>query len=99
MFKREDIEKQIGFLEKDIQSVHERIEAVRSEEKTLQATLASLNGAIQVSKHYLTMFDKDKVKKAEAQKTKKKVESEKPAKPTIENQELTGVLEDDMHAF
>ena len=59
MFKREDIEKQIGFLDKDVTSVQERIEAVRAEETQLVSTLASLNGAIQVSNHYLSMMDKD----------------------------------------
>ena len=56
MVKREDIEKLIGFLEKDTMSVKDRLEAVRAEEEQLTATLSSLNGAIQVSKHYLGMF-------------------------------------------
>jgi septal ring factor EnvC (AmiA/AmiB activator) len=90
MFKREDVEKQISFLEKDIKSVQERIEVVRSEDKQLVATLASLNGAVQVSNHYLSMFDDDKGKKAATQKTKKNVEGEQPTK--------TEVLADDMHA-
>jgi|TARA_Y100001951_G_C11292101_1_gene272896 predicted nuclease with TOPRIM domain len=89
MFKREDIEKQIGFLDKDVTSVQERIEAVRAEETQLVSTLASLNGAIQVSNHYLSMMDKDNqpekveedkmVDKAFEEK-KKKVEAKRPVK-------------------
>ena len=56
MVKREDIEKQIGFLEKDTMSVKDRFHAVSAEEEQLTATLSSLNCAIQVSKHYLGMF-------------------------------------------
>ena len=89
MFKREDIEKQIGFLDKDVTSVQERIEAVRAEETQLVSTLASLNGAIQVSNRYLSMMDKDNqpekveedkmVDKAFEEK-KKKVEAKRPVK-------------------
>ncbi len=57
MLKREDIETQMGFLEKDTKQVQERLKAVENEAKQLRATLSSLNGAIQVSQHYLNMFD------------------------------------------
>ena len=57
MLKREDIEKQMGFLENDTKQVQERLKAVENEAKQLRATLSSLNGAIQVSQHYLNMFD------------------------------------------
>ncbi len=49
---KEDIEKQIEFLQKDVVSVKQRLEAVRGEEEQLVSTLASLQGAIQVSNHY-----------------------------------------------
>ena len=39
-----------------VQFIKDRLEAVRAEEEQLTATLSSLNGAIQVSKHYLGMF-------------------------------------------
>jgi predicted nuclease with TOPRIM domain len=87
MFKREDIEKQISFLEKDIKSVQERIEVVRSEDKQLVATLASLNGAVQVSNHYLSMMDnqpekveEDKMVDKAFEEKKKKVEAKRPVK-------------------
>jgi|GEM_PF-4475113 len=57
MLKREDIETQMGFLEKDTKQVQERLKAVENEAKQLRATLSSLNGAIQVSQHYLNMFN------------------------------------------
>ena len=87
MFKREDIEKQIGFLDKDVTSVQERIEVVRSEDKQLVATLASLNGAVQVSNHYLSMMDnqpekveEDKMVDKAFEEKKKKVEAKRPVK-------------------
>lgn len=61
MLKREDIETQMGFLEKDTKQVQERLKAVENETKQLRATLSSLNGAIQVSQHYLNMFDNNEV--------------------------------------
>lgn len=57
---KEDIEKQIEFLQKDVISVKQRLEAVRGEEQQLVSTLSSLQGAIQVSNHYLSMFEKSK---------------------------------------
>jgi predicted nuclease with TOPRIM domain len=87
MFKREDIEKQIGFLDKDVTSVQERIEAVRAEETQLVSTLASLNGAIQVSNHYLSMMDnqpekveEDKMVDKAFEEKKKKVEAKRLVK-------------------
>lgn len=66
MLKREDIETQMGFLEKDTKQVQERLKAVESEAKQLRATLSSLNGAIQVSQHYLNMFDNNEVSNEES---------------------------------
>ena len=66
MLKREDIEKQMGFLENDTKQVQERLKAVESEAKQLRATLSSLNGAIQVSQHYLNMFDNNEVSNEES---------------------------------
>jgi len=57
---KEDIEKQIEFLQKDVVSVKQRLEAVRGEEQQLVSTLSSLQGAIQVSNHYLSIFEKSK---------------------------------------
>ena len=58
MVKREEIEKQIEFLQKDVVSVRTRLDAVRGEEEQLVSTLSSLQGAIQVSQHYLSICDK-----------------------------------------
>lgn len=66
MLKREDIEKQMGFLENDTKQVQERLKAVENEAKQLRATLSSLNGAIQVSQHYLNMFDNNDVSNEES---------------------------------
>ena len=66
MLKREDIETQMGFLEKDTKQVQERLKAVENEAKQLRATLSSLNGAIQVSQHYLNMFDNNEVSNEES---------------------------------
>ena len=66
MLKREDIETQMGFLEKDTKQVQERLKAVENEAKQLRATLSSLNGAIQVSQHYLNMFDNNDVSNEES---------------------------------
>ena len=66
MLKREDIETQMGFLEKDTKQVQERLKAVETEAKQLRATLSSLNGAIQVSQHYLNMFDNNDVSNEES---------------------------------
>lgn len=66
MLKREDIETQMGFLEKDTKQVQERLKAVENETKQLRATLSSLNGAIQVSQHYLNMFDNNEVSNEES---------------------------------
>ena len=66
MLKREDIETQMGFLEKDTKQVQERLKAVETEAKQLRATLSSLNGAIQVSQHYLNMFDSNDVSNEES---------------------------------
>ena len=66
MLKREDIETQMRFLEKDTKQVQERLKAVENEAKQLRATLSSLNGAIQVSQHYLNMFDNNEVSNEES---------------------------------
>ena len=66
MLKREDIEKQMGFLENDTKQVQERLKAVENEAKQLRATLSSLNGALQVSQHYLNMFDNNEVSNEES---------------------------------
>ena len=66
MLKREDIETQMGILEKDTKQVQERLKAVENEAKQLRATLSSLNGAIQVSQHYLNMFDNNEVSNEES---------------------------------
>ena len=66
MLKREDIETQMGFLEKDTKQVQERLKAVENEAKQLRATLSSLNGAIQVSQHYLNMFDNNEASNEES---------------------------------
>ena len=58
MVKRVEIDKQIEFLQKDVLSVRTRLDAVRGEEEQLVSTLSSLQGAIQVSQHYLSICDK-----------------------------------------
>ena len=68
MINKSEIEKQLDFLQKDRLQVQTRLDQASDEIKQLDRTLSSLDGAIQVSNHYLSMIenkekDTDKVKK------------------------------------
>tara|TARA_B100000745_G_scaffold179226_1_gene117399 strand:+ start:5969 stop:6184 length:216 start_codon:yes stop_codon:yes gene_type:complete len=68
MIDKGEIEKQLDFLQKDRLQVQTRLDQASDEIKQLDRTLSSLDGAIQVSNHYLSMIenkekDTDKVKK------------------------------------
>ena len=58
MIKKSDIDTQLEFLQKDRLQVQTRLDQATDEIKQLDRTLASLDGAIQVSNHYLNMMDK-----------------------------------------
>ena len=57
MINKSEIEKQLDFLQKDRVSVQTRLDQASDEIKTLERTLANLDGAIQVSNHYLSMIE------------------------------------------
>ena len=57
MINKSEIEKQLDFLQKDRLQVQTRLDQASDEIKTLERTLANLDGAIQVSNHYLSMID------------------------------------------
>ena len=59
MIKKSDIDTQLEFLQKDRLQVQTRLDQATDEIKQLDRTLASLDGAIQVSNHYLSMIDKN----------------------------------------
>ena len=68
MIDKGEIEKQLDFLQKDRLQVQTRLDQASDEIQQLDRTLSSLDGAIQVSNHYLSMIenkekDTDKVKK------------------------------------
>ena len=68
MIDKGEIEKQLDFLQKDRLQVQTRLDQASDEIQQLERTLANLDGAIQVSNHYLSMIenkekDTDKVKK------------------------------------
>ena len=65
MIEKSEIAKQLDFLQKDIVQVQSRLDQASDEIKTLERTLANLDGAIQVSNHFLSMIEEketDKVK-------------------------------------
>ena len=57
MINKSEIEKQLDFLQKDRVSVQTRLDQASDEIKQLDRTLANLDGAIQVSNHYLSMIE------------------------------------------
>jgi hypothetical protein len=57
MINKSEIEKQLDFLQKDRVSVQTRLDQASVEIKQLDRTLASLDGAIQVSNHFLSMIE------------------------------------------
>ena len=57
MVSKSEIEKQLDFLQKDRVQVQSRLDQASDEIKTLERTLANLDGAIQVSNHYLSMIE------------------------------------------
>ena len=57
MINKSEIEKQLDFLQKDRLQVQTRLDQASDEIKTLERTLANLDGAIQVSNHYLSMIE------------------------------------------
>ena len=65
MIEKSEIAKQLDFLQKDRVQVQSRLDQASDEIKTLERTLANLDGAIQVSNHFLSMIEEketDKVK-------------------------------------
>tara|TARA_Y100000296_G_scaffold83654_1_gene115200 strand:- start:386 stop:628 length:243 start_codon:yes stop_codon:yes gene_type:complete len=65
MIEKSEIAKQLDFLQKDRVQVQSRLDQASDEIKTLERTLANLDGAIQVSNHFLSMIEDketDKVK-------------------------------------
>ena len=65
MINKSEIDKQLDFLQKDRVQVQTRLDQASDEIKTLERTLANLDGAIQVSNHFLSMIEDketDKVK-------------------------------------
>ena len=57
MINKSEIEKQLDFLQKDRVQVQSRLDQASDEIKQLDRTLANLDGAIQVSNHYLSMIE------------------------------------------
>ena len=57
MINKSEIEKQLDFLQKDRVQVQTRLDLASDEIKQLDRTLASLDGAIQVSNHFLSMIE------------------------------------------
>ena len=57
MINKSEIDKQLDFLQKDRVQVQSRLDQASDEIKQLDRTLANLDGAIQVSNHYLSMID------------------------------------------
>ena len=57
MINKSEIEKQLDFLQKDRLQVQTRLDQASDEIQQLERTLANLDGAIQVSNHYLSMID------------------------------------------
>ena len=57
MINKSEIEKQLDFLQKDRLQVQTRLDQASDEIKQLDRTLANLDGAIQVSNHYLSMIE------------------------------------------
>ena len=72
MINKSEIEKQLDFLQKDRLQVQTRLDQASDEIQQLERTLANLDGAIQVSNHYLSMIEN----KVEVQKVIKKLKSE-----------------------
>ena len=63
MIEKSEIAKQLDFLQKDRVQVQSRLDKASDEVKQLERTLNSLDGAIQVSNHYLNMMKKKKLRK------------------------------------
>jgi len=57
MINKSEIEKQLDFLQKDRVQVQTRLDQASDEIQQLERTLANLDGAIQVSNHYLSMIE------------------------------------------
>ena len=57
MINKSEIDKQLDFLQKDRVQVQTRLDQASDEIQQLERTLANLDGAIQVSNHYLSMID------------------------------------------
>ena len=70
---KSEIETQLGFLQKDREQVQLRLDQVLEETETLKRTLGNLDGAIQVSNHYINMCDnKENDGTSESSKSEKK---------------------------
>ncbi|SVC49030.1 uncharacterized protein METZ01_LOCUS301884, partial [marine metagenome] len=63
MIEKSEIAKQLDFLQKDRVQVQSRLDQASDEIKTLERTLANLDGAIQVSNHFLSMIEEKETDK------------------------------------
>lgn len=79
MINKSEIEKQLDFLQKDRVQVQTRLDLASDEIKQLDRTLASLDGAIQVSNHFLSMIE-NKEKETDKVKNNGIIESSKVKK-------------------
>ena len=57
LINKSEIDKQLDFLQKDRVQVQTRLDQASDEIQQLERTLANLDGAIQVSNHYLSMIE------------------------------------------
>lgn len=58
MIEQSEIQKQLDFLTKDREQVQKRLDQASEEILSLERTLNHLDGAIQVSNHFLSMIEK-----------------------------------------
>ena len=77
MINKSEIEKQLDFLQKDRVQVQSRLDKASDEVKQLERTLNSLDGAIQVSNHYLNMIEEKETAKNDGTIKSSKVEKVK----------------------
>jgi len=77
MIEKSEIAKQLDFLQKDRVQVQSRLDKASDEVKQLERTLNSLDGAIQVSNHYLNMIEEKETAKNDGTIKSSKVEKVK----------------------
>ncbi len=78
MINKSEVQQQLDFLTKDREQVQKRLDQASEEIHNLERTLNHLDGAIQVSNHYLSMINnketdnKDNGEKTKTPKSEKK---------------------------